>query len=101
FVSHADGIVNRIAATGWAFWEPSINNDFGHYGYLGNHFGETRFYVEGIKYEVAKESAENFKVAQLKLAVRATLRGLMWELGPALMQDKWNRKPVRMAAQED
>ena len=83
FVSVAGGDENRINASGAAFWQES-SDSFGTYGYLGNNFGKTRFSVGRISYQVADESYRAFKAAQTRLAVQATIRGLMWEIGGAL-----------------
>lgn len=60
--------------TGEQFWVESNDDSFGHYGTLGNRFGDTA---------IAPAAAYNdFKKAQLRLAVRATLRGMVWALRP-------------------
>lgn len=84
FVTNTAGITNRLMAVGTAFWQESKDNSFGQYGYLGNNFGETSFEINGVDYQIAATNYQNFKKQQLRLAVQATLRGLMWELGDQL-----------------
>jgi hypothetical protein len=101
-LSTEDGVENRIPASGKAFWVESSNNDFGKYGFLGNNFGETNFRAGKTTYSIDASVAPNFKRQQMKLAVQATLRGLMWELGPVFTKDKKDCQPDEfMAAQND
>lgn len=83
----SDGVANIIPASGKAFWMESSDNGFGSYGYLENNFGETRFRVKGTEYKIPPTLAPTFKQQQMRLAVQSTLRGLMWELGPALISE--------------
>ena len=80
-----DGIDNQIAASLSAFWIESADNNFGQYGYLGNNFGKAKFTVNEINYSVPADFAPTFKQHQMRAAVVATLRGLMWQLGPKLI----------------
>ncbi len=63
-----------------AFWQTSKSNSFGHYGFLGNHFGDSVIASEGlkedVKYRFEQELFQNFKTKQLKLGVQATLKAL-------------------------
>lgn len=86
FVSNGGGVKNRISASGSAFWLESNDNEFGIYGYLGNHFGETFFHESGVDYEIDENTYQNFKRDQMRLAVRATIRAVMWELGDHLQK---------------
>lgn len=84
FVSEADGVQNRVLASGPAFWQESNDNSFGRYGYLGNHFGDVNFRKGPVRYQIADVTYQTFKKRQLQLATIATIRGLMWELGDQL-----------------
>lgn len=79
--------------SGTSFWQPSTNNDFGHYGVLGNHFGQSSFSANGARYVVPRAQAvySNFKQQQMKAAVRASVLALDWYLvthGATLTQQK-------------
>lgn len=65
--------------SGKYFWMESTDNGFGSYGLMGNSFGTTDDIVTdfGIFY-VSEEAFRSFKHQQMKLAVRASLRGLAW-----------------------
>jgi hypothetical protein len=67
---------------GTEFWMESNDDGFGSYGSLGNHFGDTRFVRDTETVVVSKSSFENFKRDQMRLAVAATVRGLVWALKP-------------------
>ena len=68
--------------SGSAFWIESSNNDFGHYGVLGNHYGSSSFEENGEHYVLphASNFYSEFKQQQMKLAVRASVRALYWFL---------------------
>lgn len=93
FVSLAGGAKNRVTASGPAFWQESSDNEFGQYGYLGNHFGITSFNESSVDYQIADESYQTFKKVQLQLAVKATIRGLMWEIGDQLKKIQFVCEP--------
>ena len=60
------------------FWRVSLNNDFGQYGFMGNHYGQERFVERGITYVVPKAFYQQFKQTQMKLAVQSTLLAMRW-----------------------
>lgn len=82
FVSTVGDVKNTVQTDATAFWQESDNDDFGEYGYLGNNFGQTQFSAGDIGYQVSNDYYASFKQTQMKLAVQASLRGLLWELGP-------------------
>jgi hypothetical protein len=60
------------------FWMPSTDRSFGHYGWAGNNFGNTRFEVGGDTIEVPYSTYQAYKVRQMRHAVNATKRALWW-----------------------
>lgn len=79
-----DGNLNSISADGGAFWIQAPGDDFGEYGFLGNHFGQNHFWHDGAEYNVPENFATEFKRQQMRLAVRSTLKALAWLLVPQL-----------------
>jgi len=67
-----------LHATGDDFWEESPYNEFGKYGHIGNHYGETDFVENGVHYIVPGNFYAQFKQGQMKLAVQSTLKALYW-----------------------
>ena len=67
---------------GTEFWIESNDDGFGSYGSIGNRFGDTRIVRDAETVFVKKSSFENFKRDQMRLAVAATVRGLVWALKP-------------------
>lgn len=86
-VAVTNGIENHLNLGLSAFWMESPNDRFGDYGILGNNFGKSNFVLDGVEYRVSPQFAPDFKQRQLRLAVVATLRGLMWQLSPLLMAE--------------
>jgi hypothetical protein len=74
------GTKTAMQLGGVDFWAEAKDNGFGTYGSLGNHFGETEFTEGAYTFRVADDFYREFKRGQMKLAVRATLRGLAWAL---------------------
>ena len=68
--------------SGAAFWQESSNNDFGHYGVLGNNYGRSSFVVNGVHYVIpnAQKFYAKFKQQQMKLATRVSAQALYWFL---------------------
>lgn len=62
----------------WAalFWTPGAN--FGSYGTFGNRYGKTRFSVSGETIAVDQSVYDRFKQEQLRIAVDATRKALIW-----------------------
>jgi hypothetical protein len=67
-----------LRASGDDFWQASPYQQFGHYGRLGNHFGETRFTENGVAYVVPEAFYAEFKQRQMRLAVTATVKAFYW-----------------------
>lgn len=67
---------------GSEFWIEASDDSFGSYGMVGNHFGDTEFTRDAETVIVSKSSFDNFKRDQMRLAVAATVRGLVWALKP-------------------
>lgn len=67
---------------GDAFWVESTDNEFGTYGVLGNSFGDAKIQTDQSDVLVSDGVYREFKRQQMKLAVRATLRGLVWAFNP-------------------
>lgn len=72
------GTKNTIQLGASEFWTEAGDDGFGSYGTVGNHFGETQLEIENDQYQVSENFYRDFKREQMKLAVRATLRGLAW-----------------------
>lgn len=70
----------EITLTGESFWQESAEPAFGRYGYVGNNYGRTEFVENGITYRVPDSFYSQFKQAQMKLAVKASVKGLYWYL---------------------
>ena len=66
--------------SGDAFWQESSNNDFGHYGVLGNNYGRSSFVVNGVHYVIpnAQKFYTQFKQQEMKLATRVSVQALYW-----------------------
>jgi hypothetical protein len=64
--------------TGLNFWIQSDDLSFGQYGSVGNVFGQTSFSTDNGQMQVSDNAYRIFKAQQEQLAVRATLRGLVW-----------------------
>lgn len=82
---------------GVGFWQESDDDQFGVYGALGNNFGQTSFRQGGRDYQIDAETYQTFKQRQMQLAVRATIRGLMWELGDHLKNLQMECEPTTTA----
>ena len=82
---------------GTGFWLESTDDQFGIYGALGNNFGTTSFRQAGESYKIDDTEYQSFKRQQMGLAVRATIRGLMWELGDHLKSLQMVCDPVTTA----
>jgi hypothetical protein len=65
-----------MSVSGDAFWKESTDNQFGTYGFLGNHFGEALFVEHGTEYAVATDFYARYKQQQMKLGTQATLQAL-------------------------
>jgi hypothetical protein len=64
-------------ATVSSFWKTGNGpHDFGQYGILGNHFGDSKFEKDGRTYEIPTSFYASYKQSQLKLGVQSTLRAL-------------------------
>jgi hypothetical protein len=67
---------------GSAFWAESDDDGFGAYGELGNQFGKTRLDNADRTLQISDVAYNQFKRQQMKAAVRASLRALVWTLQP-------------------
>jgi hypothetical protein len=76
-----------LLVSGSSFWIQDQGDDFGEYGYLGNNFGANEFTIEESHYEIPDAYYQEFKQKQLKLAVQATLKALLWDLDSQLSQE--------------
>lgn len=71
----------RIKRETWskAFWKPSEGEGFGEYGFLGNSFGKGLIeFEDGRTAHVAPSQYQDFKRAQVELAVAATQAAILW-----------------------
>lgn len=68
----------ELEITGASFWEESALPEFGRYGFLGNNYGHTEFVENGVTYHIPESFYSQFKQAQMKLAVRASVKALSW-----------------------
>ena len=60
----------NFSVPGKTFWQRADGNDFGHYGSLGEHFGETEIrFARNVKIKVSEKFYETFKNHALKKAV--------------------------------
>lgn len=64
--------------TGQDFWQPSSNSSFGHYGSVGNHFGQSKIVVNGRTLQIDPTFYDQLKQSQMKLAVQESLKALYW-----------------------
>ena len=71
---------SAITMTGSDFWVESNDSSFGQYGPVGNGFGQGQLQKDGLTIFVAPAWYDDFKRNQMRLAVRASLRGLAWTL---------------------
>jgi hypothetical protein len=67
-----------LSISGSDFWKDSGNDNFGHYGSLGNHYGAPTLTVNGVVYTPSSADYDTFKQAQMKLAVQSSLKALFW-----------------------
>ncbi len=67
-----------LRASGTGFWQEAAGDEFGNYGSFGNNFGVTEFVSGPFTLQVADEAYREFKRQQMKLAVRQTLRAMVW-----------------------
>ena len=74
----ANGI--PMTLTGSDFWVESNDSSFGHYGVVGNGFGQGQLQKDSLTLYAAPAAFDAFKRNQMRLAVRASLRGLAWTL---------------------
>jgi hypothetical protein len=80
-------VVDKKARTashvdGSAFWLESNDNGFGEYGKLGNNYGAAEFKTDLGTFQIQDDAYRVFKRQQMKAAVRASLRALVWTLRP-------------------
>jgi len=61
-----------------AFWQPSEKEEFGSYGVLGNHFGESEFEQGGVAYQVSLDQMKVFKRKAVERAIIDTMMTLKW-----------------------
>lgn len=78
--------VQKTTVDGSAYWQESSDDGFGDYGQLENNFGSADFAIGDVEYQTVEAEALQFKQRQLRLAVRATLRALMWEMEPGILE---------------
>ena len=59
------------------FWRQATDDGFGDYSIVGDQFGQSDVFLNGRHWFVQPAAYKAFKQQQMKLAVRATLRGLI------------------------
>jgi hypothetical protein len=63
---------------GGDFWQSTDGPQFGHYGVVGNNFGQPRINIGSSAIDVPFDTYEAFQQSQMKQAVRSTLKALVW-----------------------
>lgn len=72
-------IMKRKRKISWAwFWESGKGREFGHYGLLGNRFGQPEFEFGGVEYSVRFDIYSQFRKARVIDAVTGTIGALLW-----------------------
>lgn len=74
-----------VTLTGKDFWVESPDDSFGAYGGIGNQFGTLEITDERGSMLISDDAYRSFKQQQMQLAVRATLRGMVWAFRPQLI----------------